>query len=104
MPANTDVAGSGKGFFAALFDFSFTTFVTPKIVKVLYILITVGLALIYLALVVSAFANNGGAGVLVLIFGALGYLVYLAFARVVLEFYMAVFRIADDVQAMRRRG
>ena len=30
-----------KGFLAALFDFGFTTFVTPKIVKVLYVLIMI---------------------------------------------------------------
>ena len=36
-----DAAG-GKGFLSALFDFGFTSFVTPKVIKVLYTLITIG--------------------------------------------------------------
>lgn len=87
-----------------MFDFSFTSFVTPSIVRVLYILITIVLILAYLGFVIGTFATSGALGILVLIFGAVVFFVYLALARVVLEFYMAIFRMADDMQAIRRRG
>jgi len=97
-------AGVGaKGFLGSLFDFSFTTFVTPKMIRVLYILITVVLGLGYVAFVVGAFLQGVGRGLLVLVAGAVVALFYLVFARVALEFYMAVFRMSDDMQALRRQ-
>src|SRR5438270_11238204 len=33
---------TAKGFLGSLFDFGFTSFVTPKIIKVLYVLIMIG--------------------------------------------------------------
>ena len=41
-----------------LFDFNFDSFVTPKVVKIVYILITIGLGILYLAIVISAFATR----------------------------------------------
>jgi hypothetical protein len=89
-------AGDG-GFFAALFDFSFNSFVTPKIVKLVYVLATIAVALFYLVFVISAFAKNAGAGVLVLLIGAVVALVYLAFIRMTLEFYFAIVRMSQDI-------
>ncbi|HSO69511.1 MAG TPA: DUF4282 domain-containing protein, partial [Arachnia sp.] len=37
----TNVGASAKGFLAALFDFNFDTFITPKIIKAVYIVVTV---------------------------------------------------------------
>jgi len=37
-----DETADTKGFLGALFDFGFTSFVTPKVVKVLYVLIVIG--------------------------------------------------------------
>jgi hypothetical protein len=60
----------GTGFFGALFDFSFNTFVTPKIVKVVYILATFALGIAYVVLVLAGFmqgaADPDDAGVLLL--------------------------------------
>src|SRR2546430_1590613 len=47
-----------KGFMSALFDFGFTTFVTPKVIKVLYILIMILAGLGALAFAASAFSAN----------------------------------------------
>ena len=38
-PAGAKRSSDAKGFLGSLFDFSFTSFVTPKIVKVLYVLV-----------------------------------------------------------------
>ena len=31
-----------KGFFSSLFDYSFSSFITPRIIRVLYMLATIG--------------------------------------------------------------
>jgi hypothetical protein len=91
-------AGGGDGgFFAALFDFSFSRFVTPMIVKFVYVLATIVLAIGYVGFVIGAFTRNVGAGVLTLILGAVVVLIYLAFIRMTLEFYFAIVRMSEDV-------
>lgn len=87
----------GKGFFGALFDFSFNHFVTPIIIKVVYVLATIGLALGWIILVISGFTHSVGAGLLLLIGGAVVALLYLALIRMTLEFYMAVVRMSEDI-------
>jgi Domain of unknown function (DUF4282) len=97
-PSDGDTPADGDGgFFAALFDFSFSKFVTPKIVKLVYVLATIGLGLSYLLFVVGAFSQNAGAGVAVLLVGAVLALVYLAFIRMTLEFYFAIVRMSQDI-------
>lgn len=88
---------SAKGFFGALFDFSFEHFITPIIVKVVYVVATVVLALVWLILTVSTLAESPGRGVLVLILGAVIAILYLAFIRMTLEFYLAVVRMSQDI-------
>lgn len=103
MPGGGDLGASAKGFLGSLFDFSFTSFVTPKIIRVLYILLTVLIAIGYVVFTVTTFANSAALGLLVLVVGAVVAVAYLALGRVVLEFYMAVFRMSDDIQALRRQ-
>lgn len=87
---------------SALFDFNFTSFATPGLVKILYILGTVLLVLAWLGYTIAAFAAiNAGVGVLVLILGAVIVLFYLAFLRVMLEFVYAVVRMSDDIHNRR---
>jgi hypothetical protein len=102
MPAYPSAGGQppnvgASGFFAALFDFSFSSFATPKIVKLVYVLATIALALTYLIAVIIAFTANGGFGIVVLLAGAIGALVYLAFIRMTLEFYFAIVRMSQDI-------
>src|SRR5580693_2570457 len=94
-----------KGFLGALFDFSFTSFVTPKVVKVLYILIVVVVGLSAVGFALSVLAANVGLGLIVLLIGApLYFLVVTALYRITLEFFMVIFRMAQDIRAIRERG
>ena len=89
---------SGKGFFGALFDFSFEHFVTPMIVKVVYVLAIVALGLAWLVWLVAAFAaDNAGYGIAVLILGPIALLLYLCLIRMTLEFYLAITRMSQDI-------
>ena len=94
-----------KGFFGALFDFSFTSFVTTKIIKVLYVLILVLAALTALVYTIIAFKVSAGFGILTLVIGdPLFIIIVMAFWRLVLEAFIVVFRISEDIRALRERG
>ena len=94
-----------KGFFGALFDFSFTSFVTTKIIKVLYVLILVLAVLSALTYTVLAFKVSPGFGFLTLVIGdPLFIIIVMAFWRLVLEAFVVVFRISEDIRALRERG
>jgi hypothetical protein len=85
-----------KGFLASLFDLSFTSFITTKIIKFLYVVTLVVLGLVYLLSVIGAFNENPGLGVVVLlIVGPLLFLLWAIYSRVILEFVIAVFRIME---------
>lgn len=86
-----------KGFFAALFDFSFDHFVTPSIIRILYVLGLIGITLSYLFYVTLAFSVSGAAGFATLLLGLIIAFISLAFWRVTLEFYLAVVRMSEDI-------
>ena len=91
-------ANDGTSFFGALFDFSFSNFVTPKIIRALYIVITVLIGITALGLLISSFASRQPLLIILSIIGiAIGAIVYLALARMTLELYYAVIRLSEDV-------
>lgn len=93
--------GKRKGFFGALFDFSFTYFVTPIIVKIVYVIVTVALLLAWLIAVISGFVNSAGIGLLFLVGGAVAVIVYLALIRMTLELYLSIVRMSEDIHHRR---
>jgi Domain of unknown function (DUF4282) len=94
-----------KGFVSALFDFSFSSLVTPKVIKGLYLLIVIVVGLSALAFAISMLAASLLFGLLVLVVGVPLYcLVTIALYRVLLEFFMVIFRMAEDIRALRERG
>src|SRR5688572_25199107 len=91
-----------KSFFSSLFDYSFSSFITPRIIKVLYVLATIGISLWTLFLIVAAFnVSDGAGGGMLLIGGPLFFLFSMIYARVLLELVIAFFRINGNVQEIR---
>jgi uncharacterized membrane protein len=88
----------------SLFDLSFTRFVSPSIAKVVYVLVMIGLGIMYLTFVVSAFASgNSVAGLFVLlVIGPLIVLVYLCLIRMGLESLLASIRTAENTAELVR--
>jgi hypothetical protein len=85
-----------KGFFASLFDISFTSFITTKIIKFLYVLALIVAGLLALAFVISAFTQGVAAGVFTLVVLApLVSLIYIIYTRVALELIIQIFRITE---------
>ncbi len=91
-------APQGKGFISALFDLSFTTFVTPMIIKAVYI---IGLGLIALATLFFSlsgfFGDSPALGIVTIIIGPIVGLLYLCFFRMMCEFYLAITRMSEDI-------
>lgn len=96
----------GPGFVASLFDFGFTSFVTTKVVKVVYVLIMAGLGLSALGVDIMTFTFAGPlAGIFMLVIATpLFFFVYLALWRLVLEAAVVFYRMAEDLRAIRERG
>jgi hypothetical protein len=98
-------ASEAKGFFGALFDFSFNSFVTPKIIKALYVLYTIWMlvwAIIFLRLGFKYGGTTGGIFTLVVV-DPIFLLLTLGVYRVILELFMVVHRMHDDLKAIRER-
>ena len=93
-----DSAMGGGGFFRALFDFSFTQFVTEKIIMALYILAIVLFLFVVIFGVITAFGQGFFEGIIGLVFSPVVLLVYIVIVRVWLEFIVVVFRIADHTR------
>jgi hypothetical protein len=89
--------GEARGFFTALFDFSFTTFATPVVVKVVYIAGIIVLALGWVGAVIVGFARSPVLGLAALVLGGLAAFFYLVLLRVTLELYYAIVRMSEDI-------
>lgn len=95
-----------KGFLGSLFDFSFTSLVTPKIIRILYILFTVWTVLVGVILLVVGFETGGMAGGLftLIIVEPIFVLLTLGIYRVVLEAFMVLFRIYEETKKIRENS
>jgi hypothetical protein len=106
MPNSMPSAGAAKGFFAGLFDFTFETFVALKVIKVLYGLFLLILALGILggfgAAIVSIFQGQVLAGLGMLIVLPIAALIYLVMGRVYFELIIVMFKIAEDADEIAR--
>jgi hypothetical protein len=98
-------AADTKGFLGALFDFGFTSFVTPKVIKVLYTLIMIGTVVSAVVFTIIMFRVSTPFGILTLLVAdPLFILIVMAIYRMILEFFVVVFRVAEDIRALRERG
>jgi uncharacterized protein DUF4282 len=97
-----------QGFLASLFDVSFKSLITTRVIKVIYVLSMVLIGLGALISVAAAFSNSAAAGLITLIVLApLVSLLYLIYLRVVLEIVIAIFRIMEtnvELVALQRGG
>lgn len=92
-----------KGFFASLFDFSFTEFITIRIIKILYgiVIFLAGLSVLYL--IIYGFRLSAAMGILYLVLSPVIFILYVIIARVWLEIVMVIFRIAENTQKIAEK-
>ncbi len=87
-----------QNFFEALFDFSFSEFVTTKIIKVIYGLGVAIAAIAAIGLIVNGFQSSFLLGILALIVSPIVFIIYTILIRVWLEVVIVLFRILEEVK------
>lgn len=93
------------GFFAGLFDFSFTQFVTARLIRVIYILAVIASGIGSAAVFIGCLASRSFAGVLLgFILAPVVFFVWILIARIWLELVIVVFRIAENTSALVALG
>ncbi|MDH3604232.1 MAG: DUF4282 domain-containing protein [Candidatus Tectomicrobia bacterium] len=85
-----------KSLLGSLFDFSFTEFITTRIISILFILGVVVSGLGALGFIISGFASSVGRGILFLILSPIIFLIHVLIARIWCEIVIVVFRIAEN--------
>jgi hypothetical protein len=85
-----------KATLADVFDFTFTKFVTPIVIKIAFIVMLVLGALGWLMMVIAGFSNNFGTGLGALIFGGLFFLMFVLVYRIMFELVMVIFAIKKN--------
>lgn len=94
------MTNQNRGFFSKLFDFSFSSFVAPQIVGVLYILGLISFALIALSAIFTVLRFSGGAGLIAAVSYIFGFFVYAIGLRVFLESIVAQIRTAENTRIL----
>lgn len=100
-------SGKGNGFFNALFDLSFSRYITVDFMRVIY---AISLGLIVLAWVAgllfsfAGFGDSFGEGMLMLvgflIFGTLAAFIAVVVTRITLEFYVSLVKTAQNTSKL----
>jgi hypothetical protein len=85
---------------SGIFDFTFTKFVTPVIIKILYILVLVFGGLLWIILLITSIFNGFAAFLGVLVFGTLGFLMTVLLYRVMFELVMVIFAIKENTDRL----
>jgi hypothetical protein len=104
------MVNSPSGFFSSLYDLSFHSFITPKIIRVVYVIALIISGIWALLFLLSAFAPTlfgqgpSAESILLHVIGApILFVVWSIGARMSLELIMAVFNIAENTEAMKNR-
>jgi outer membrane biosynthesis protein TonB len=88
-------------FFRALFDFSFSEYITTKIIKFLYVVTIIIAALVWLGALIFSFTQKSALAVIgAIIFCPIAFILQVIFTRVGYEILIVVFGIAEHTRDM----
>jgi hypothetical protein len=82
-----------RAFFARLFDTTFKTFVTPSIVRILFILGIVVISLYALVILFAGFNTIDDGGIVFVLLAPVFWMIGIIWMRVLIEVVMVLFRI-----------
>jgi hypothetical protein len=92
-------------FIRSLYNFRFTEFITPQMIRFFYGFSVVVLTIIAVIYLIAAFASGDETAIILGLIGIpIIYFIYVIFTRIAFELIAIVFRMADDLRAIRRRG
>lgn len=89
-----------RSYLQALFDFTFTRYITIQMLPVVYGLMIVASAILIIDQVTSAFSVSPLKGWCYAVTGPFAFIVLLSIFRALLEFFVVVFRIAEDMEEL----
>jgi len=93
-----------KNFFAGLFDFSFSSLLTRRIVKLLYIISILGGGIAVVAFVVVGMQQSPAEGLINLVVGIVALFVGVLVVRVLLELALVILKIAEGIDRATHAG
>jgi hypothetical protein len=106
-------SSADRGFFGSLFDFSFSSFVTPKVIKVIYALQIIMCGLGTLGFMYSQYDRasrissygygNATEAYMAMLFAPVGFCIAVLFSRIMLEVTIVLFRIAENLGEINRK-
>ena len=99
----TGGGAGGDGPFAGVFDLSFSTYASLRIVKMLYIFLIVSVALAYFGAAIPMLLVMPPVGIAILILGWIPALFFILVGRIGIEVALATVRTAIDARALRTR-
>ena len=92
----------------AIFDFSFTNFVTTKLIKLLYAISLIFIVIGFFAMIIGGFvamiSDSVPAGLAILCVSPFFLVIYILLARVWSEFIIVIFRIAENMAELVEQG
>ena len=97
--ANANADNNQAGFFARLFDVSMKTFITPSIIKVLFILGIAAISIFSLILLIAGAQADGG--IVLILLAPLYWFIGVLYLRVILEVIVVLFRIEENTRGNR---
>lgn len=103
-PGYSPAASQGAGFFKALFDLSFSNFITLTFAKIVYIVLIAVCILVWLSFVLMGFYNDSTMGFLTLLFGWIPAVVNIILVRLSLEASVALIRVAQNTTELVAQG
>jgi Domain of unknown function (DUF4282) len=89
-----------KGFFASLLDFGFTSFITLRFLRVIYVVLGVMTLLTAVVMLVLNLSRGGTTAVVAVFLVPIFTLLYLIMIRVYLEVIALFFRIGENISVM----
>ncbi len=89
-----------KGFIGRLFDFSFSEFVTAKIIPLLFGIGIVVHAIVVLTMIIARFRGGFWGGLLFLVISPVVYLLMVLMVRIWCELVIVVFKIAENTRVL----
>ena len=89
-----------KGFFASLFDFGFTSFITLKFLRLIYAVLVVLILLTGVVFFVASIAQGGLYILFAIVIVPILTLIYLVLTRVSMEMVAIFFRIGENTNLM----
>ncbi|MAR91420.1 MAG: DUF4282 domain-containing protein [Pseudomonadota bacterium] len=101
-PPFVRASNTARGYFTTLFDFSFTRFITIQMFPVLYGVILISALIAAGYFTVEAFLSSWLRGLFYLLVAApVGFITVATITRALMEFYLVVFRIYEDMEDIR---